>query len=71
MEDSAAEADQAPFLRLVVALPFKYGVADAYYEGVSTEDLPEDASLERIRESGLLEDLSGSVVVLLRLSLDF
>jgi hypothetical protein len=65
------EGPLASFLRLVVAFPFRYGAATPYYEGVITDDLPEDDSLERAKESGLLREYDGSVVVLLRLSLDF
>jgi hypothetical protein len=65
------EGPVAPYLRLVVALPFRYGVANPYYEGVVTDELPNDETLERVQETGLLEKLGGSMVVLLKLSLDF
>jgi len=65
------EGQLAPYLQLVVGFPFRYGVDGAYYEDVLTEELPDGESLERVKESGLLADFGGSVVVLLRLSLRF
>ncbi|MBN1834516.1 MAG: hypothetical protein JW820_01635, partial [Spirochaetales bacterium] len=65
------EGPLAPYLELVVAFPFRYGLDDPYYEEVITDELPDGESLERVTESGLLADLGGSVVVLLRLQLRF
>ena len=65
------EGPIAPYLRLAVAFPFRYGDSPGNYSRYLVSQLPGVEYLERIEDGRIPGDPAAAVLVMLTLSIDF